>query len=99
VLGNKTQKKKTTKNCLNSKLGYHGNNNQQRSSSLYAQQHPKKKKQKSSHLSPFFDQPTDSDMASKENAVALVDPHQLASVIRSSRLDKVSAFCENKTIQ
>jgi hypothetical protein len=67
--------------------------------SLYAQQHPKKKKQKSSHLSPFFDQPTDSDMASKENAVALVDPHQLASVIRSSRLDKVSAFCENKTIQ
>jgi hypothetical protein len=29
-------------------------------------------------------------MASKENAVALVDPHQLASVIRSSRLDKVS---------
>ncbi|XP_032784480.2 serine-rich adhesin for platelets isoform X2 [Daphnia magna] len=28
-------------------------------------------------------------MASKENAVALVNPHQLASVIRSSRLDKV----------
>lgn len=28
-------------------------------------------------------------MASKENAIAVVDPHQLASVIRSNRLDKV----------
>lgn len=28
-------------------------------------------------------------MASKENAVAVVDPHQLASLIRNKRLDKV----------